>query len=170
MGLPDIAAGLEVTARQRDRGVATVDGTDAPLDARLEPFAAGLPCSAERAAAVLDTYLGGASVGGAAGAAGLAPIEGAKVLHLLGVEGLSPVTPLGRQVVRDWLDARLPRTEAVELAGGDETEFALAAFVETHDPLDGARDVVDGAFLDGDASVDKRDALAETMSGGDGFY
>lgn len=170
MGLSDIAAGLEVTTRQRERGVAAVDGTDTTLAERLVPFADDLPCSAERAATVLDTYLGGTSVGDAAGAAGLAPVEGAKVLHRLGVEGLSPLTPLGRDVVRDWLDARLPRTEAVELAGGSEAEFALAAYVETHESLDGAREVVDGAFLEGDASVEKRDTLADAVGDAGSFY
>ncbi|MFT4883088.1 MAG: hypothetical protein ACI8U4_000586, partial [Natronomonas sp.] len=35
MGLSDIADGLEVTAEQRDRGVAAADETGAPLAERL---------------------------------------------------------------------------------------------------------------------------------------
>ena len=35
MGLSDIAAGLEVTTEQRERGVAAVDGTAADLAAAL---------------------------------------------------------------------------------------------------------------------------------------
>jgi len=38
MGLSDIAAGLEVTAEQRDRGIAASDETGATLTGRLAPF------------------------------------------------------------------------------------------------------------------------------------
>ena len=55
--------------------------------------------------------------------------------------------------------------EAVELAGVSEREFALAAYVETHYPIDGAREAIEGALAPGDdAAVAKRDALGETMS------
>lgn len=48
----------------------------------------------------------------------------------------------------------------------NETKFALATFIETHESLDEVREVVEGAqALGGDATVRKRDALAETMSG-----
>jgi hypothetical protein len=68
------------------------------------------------------------------------------------------------EIVRDWLDARLSRTEALELVGGDETAFALAAYVETHDPIPGAREAVDGAL---DAGL--ADPLSETRSDLDEF-
>jgi len=65
MALSDIAAGVEVTTRQRDRGVAAVDETDAPLPERLAPFADDLPCSAAAAATVVEAYAAGRSVGDA---------------------------------------------------------------------------------------------------------
>ncbi|WP_254833028.1 hypothetical protein [Haloglomus salinum] len=163
MTLSDIAAGLEVTAEQKDRGVAAVDDTDAPLAERLRGFADRLPCTPEAAATLATEYAAGASIGDAARAAGVAPVTGAKTLHRLG-EPIQPLGPTGREVVRDWLDARLARTEAVELAGGDETDFALAAYVETHDPIPGARDAVSGAL-----AVETGDPLAETHSGANEF-
>ncbi|WP_254824503.1 hypothetical protein [Haloglomus halophilum] len=163
MTLSDIAAGLEVTAEQEDRGVAAVDDTDAPLAERLREFADRLPCTPEAAATLATEYAAGASVGDAAREAGVAPVTCAKTLHRLG-EPIQPLGPTGREVVRDWLDARLPRTEAVELAGGDETEFALAVYVETHDPIPGAREAVSGAL-----AVETGDPLAETRSETDEF-
>jgi len=164
MGLPEIAAGVEVVDEQRDRGVATVDRTDESLAKRLAPFADELPCDPEAAATLVEAYTGGESVGDAARAAGLAPTDGAKALHLFG-ESVSPVGPTGRAVVRDWLAGRLARTEAVDLAGVSDREFALAVYVETHDPIPGAREAVEGALAPAeDAAVDKRDALGETMS------
>ena len=131
MGLSDIAAGVEVVDEQRDRGVASVDRTGDDLAGRLEPYGEDLPCSPAEAATLVETYAGGTSVGEAARAAGLSPTDGAKALHLFG-ESVSPVGPMGREIVADWLDGRLGRSEAVQLAGVSEREFALAAYVESH--------------------------------------
>jgi len=167
VALDELAAGLEVTTEQRQRGVAVVDRTEADLAARLAPFDADLPCDPAAAATLVEAYAGGRSVGDAARAAGLAPVTGAKALHLLG-EPVSPLGPTGREVVRDWLAADLSRAEALELAGASETEFGLAVYVETHDPLAGAREAVADALADErDAAVEKRDRLGETMSGVD---
>ena len=164
MGLSEIAEGVEVVDEQRDRGVATVDRTGGSLADRLEDHAETLPCSADEAATLVETYTGGASVGEAAGAAGIPPTDGAKTLHRFG-ESVSPVGPVAREVIADWLDGRLARTEAIELAGVSEREFALAVYVETHDPIEGAREAVEGALApEGDAAVEKREALGETMS------
>lgn len=146
MALSDIAAGLEVTTERRERGPTTLDGTDAPLSQRLERVAADLPCTAEAAAALLHEYFDGASVGAAARAAGLAPVTGAKALHLLGVDGLTPLSPMAQDVVGDWIAGRISRSDAKALAGVDDREFALGAFVEAHEPLEDARAVVDGEF------------------------
>ena len=166
--LSEIADGLEVTTEQRDRGVAAVDATvsgDATLRERLAEFAAELPCDAACAATIVEGHTAGKSVGASARAAGVAPMTAAKTLHLLGYESVSPLTPRAHDVVRDWLSADLSRTTAMELTGASETEFALATFVETHDPLAGGYEVVQSAFaLDGDAAVAKREALGETMS------
>jgi hypothetical protein len=156
--LSDIAAGLEVTAEQEARGVVAVDDTGAGLADRLTEFADALPCTPAAAATLVEAYTAGASVGEAAREAGVAPVTGAKTLHRLG-EPIQPLGPTGREVVRDWLDARLSRTEAIELAGGDETAFALAVYVETHDPIPGAREAVSGAL-----AVGTDDPLAETRS------
>jgi hypothetical protein len=143
MGLEEIAAGVEVTTEQRDPGVATIDATGATLEQRLEPFADDLPCSPAAAATVLDRYTAGASVGAAGRAAGVAPATAARVLHLLG-ESVSPAGPTGRDIVADWVAGDLARSEAIELSRLSETEFALAAYVETHEPIDEACAAIEG--------------------------
>lgn len=168
MGLSDIAAGLTVTTRQRERGVASVDRTGASLADRLAPLAEELPCGAETAAAMAEAYAGGASVGDAADAGGVPPVTAAKTLHRLGFEGLTPFSPLQRGVLEDWLDARVSRTDALELTGASDREFALAAYVATHDPLPDAREAVESALSSaGDAMVAKRDALGAAIPEGD---
>jgi hypothetical protein len=145
MGLSDIAQGVEVTAEQRDRGVAAVDRTAAPLAERLSDCEAELPTDAETAATVIERYAAGGSVGQAAAAAAVPRVTAAKTLHLVG-ESISPVGPTGRELVRDWIAGDLSRSEARSLARASPTEFALAAYVETHDPLPAAREAVQGAI------------------------
>lgn len=170
MGLSDIAADVEVTAEQRDPGVATVDETGGDLADRLAPVADELPCSAADAAALVEAYANGRSVGGAGEAAGLPPITAAKTLHLVGVEGVCPLGPAGRDVVADWIAGRLRRSEARELASASETEFLLTAFLETHEPIDAAREAVEPVLgRGGTASVEKRSLLAETMTDSEEF-
>lgn len=166
MGLSEIADGLAVTERQRERGVATVDRTRPTLNAAVAEYADALPVDASAAARLVEAYRGGASVGDAAATAGVPAVTAAKTLHRLGFEGLSPLSPLGRDVLRDWLDAEIARTTAVDLTGATEAEFALAAFIETHDPIPGAAEAMATALQrEGNAAVAKRDALADTMSG-----
>ncbi|MFY4811250.1 hypothetical protein [Haloarcula argentinensis] len=158
MTLSDIAAGVEVTTHQRDRGIAAVDETDAPLPERLAPVADDLPCSAATAATVVEAYAAGKSVGDAGRAAGVAPVMAAKTLHLVG-EQVSPVGPQGREMIADWLAGDLSRSDAIALADVTEQEFALAVYIETHEPLPAARDAVEGAL-----TTEERDPLGETMS------
>lgn len=146
MGLSEIAAGIEVTAEQEEQGVATVDDTDATLEERLAGFAGALPCSPGEAAAAVKQYAAGGSVGAAAAAAGVPAVTAAKTLHLLG-ESVSPVGPVGRDVVQDWVAGELSRSEAEELARVSGVEFPLAAYVETHEPLEGARAAVEGVLM-----------------------
>ena len=158
MSLDDIAAGVEVTTEQRERGVAVRDEVDAPLAERLAPFAEEFPCTPAAAATVVDAYAGGASVGEAARAANIASVTAAKTLHRLG-EDVSPLAPTGREVVRDWLNARLSRADAKELTDTDDDEFALAVYVETHDPIASAEEALAGAL-----AVDRDDPLADARS------
>jgi len=160
MGLSEIAAGLEVTERQQERGVATVDDTGATLAERLAPFAAALPTSPEEGATALERYSAGGSVGDAARAAGIAPTTAAKLLHLLG-EPVSPATPLQRELLGDWLAGELSRREAIELSGLSEREFALAAYVETHEPLAEACAAVEAVLAA--QYVDGTDPLADAV-------
>ena len=54
------------------------------------------------------------------------------------------------------------------MTGATDAEFALAAYVETHDPIPELEEAVRReatAPLAGDAAVSKRDALADTMNG-----
>lgn len=165
MGLSDIAAGLEVTAEQRDRGVATADGTAASLAERLAPFADELPCGPESAAAVVEAYAEGASVGRAAAVADLPTTTAAKALYLLG-EPVDPLAPTARRVVDDWLAGELPRTEAMTLAGVGEREFALGVYVATHEPIGEAESVVADALAiedDADPLVDTRSSLEDLV-------
>ena len=159
MTLEEIAAGIEVTAEQVDRGVAAVDRTGSGVEARLEPFADDLPCDVTAAAALVAAYADGASIGVAARRAGLAPTTGAKVLHRLG-EPVSPLTPTDRVVVDDFLEARVSRTEAVRLVG-DEADFALGVYVRTHEPLPGASEAVEGLLTPNTSAADP---LAEARS------
>ncbi|MFB6083749.1 MAG: hypothetical protein ABEJ94_05845 [Halorientalis sp.] len=161
MGLSDIAEGVEVTTEQRDRGVATVDETDADLAERLADHADALPCEPAVAATVVEVYAEGRSVETAASVAEVAPTTAAKTLHLLG-EQVSPLGPTGREIVRDWLDAELSRTEALELTGASERAFALAAYVETHEPIPEAREAVAATLSTG---LGGTEPLDEAMSG-----
>ena len=145
MGLSDIAAGLEVTHTQEERGVTTIDMTDATLAERLAPFEAALPCSADEAGTVLERYATGASVGASGRAAGIAPVTAAKTLHLLG-EAVSPLGPMAREIVRDWITGDISRADALALTRAGEVEFALAVYVETHEPLEEASAAVEGVL------------------------
>lgn len=145
MGLSEIAAGIEVTEQQEDRGVATVDDTDKPLAERLEPFEGELPCTSSEAATVLERYAGSASVGDAGRAAGIAPTTAAKTLHLLG-ESVSPVGPMAREVIQDWIAGRLSRSDALELARVGEETFDLAVYIETHEPIEDACTAIEGVL------------------------
>ncbi len=170
MGLAEIAAGLEVTTEQRDRGVATVNDAGDGLTERLGAYADTLPCSTEAAATLIEAYAAGKSVGRAGETAGVPTITAAKVLHQVGIDGVCPMTPQGRAIVRDWLDARITRSEARELTGASETEFELTVYIETHDSIPGARAAIEPALgQDGSPTTQKRDLLAETMTGVDEF-
>lgn len=158
MGLDEIAAGVQVTDEQRERGVATADETSTPLSERLEPFAGELPCSAADAARVVGAYGEGASVERAAAVAELPRSTAARALYLLG-EPVDPLTPSARRVLEDWLAGELSRTEARTLAGVGPREFALGAYVATHEPLEGAESVVADALAvesDDDPLADAR--------------
>lgn len=165
MALSDIAAGIEVTARQEERGVATVDDTAEDLVDRLRPYAAALPCTPEAAATVVETHAAGESVGESARASGLTPVTAAKTLHACGVSGVTPLAPTARRIVRDWLAGELSRADALSLTGVDEAEFALAAYVESHD----ADPDLSAAVAGVDAAADDRAALGDAMPDADEF-
>jgi hypothetical protein len=161
MGLSDIAAGIEVTETQEEHSPATVDATDASLAERLAPFESALPCDAAEAATVLERYSEGKSVGVAGRAAGVAPVTAAKTLHLLG-ESVSPVSPLGADIVQDWVEGRISRTEAMELSQLGENEFALAVYVETHEPIEEACAAIEGVLAARQTA--EQDPLSEARS------
>ena len=171
MGLSEIAEGVETTQPQQERGVAVVDRTDRSIEHAIEPFVEALPCGRQAAVTIVEQYRSGKRIGDAAREAGVAPMTASKTLHLLGFDGLSPLSPLGRDVLRDWLAADLPRADALALTDASESEFALAAYIETHDPLDGAEErIQDASTPDTDAMVDKRETLADTMSAAVDLY
>lgn len=135
MTLSEIAAGIEVTTEQHDRGAAVVDDTGVKLVDRLAAHADALPCTAAATATLVTAYTGGGSVSEAAREAEVAPMTAAKALHRCGIAGLCPLAPTRRGIVREWLDGRQTRSDAVALSGGDEAAFALTTYIETHDPV-----------------------------------
>jgi hypothetical protein len=156
MGLSELAAGVKTTETQRDRGVAAVDRTGDSLADRLVECESALPTDAAAAAAVVERYAAGGSVGQAAAVGDVPRVTAAKVLHLVG-ESVSPLGPTGRTVVRDWIDGDLSRTEALSLTRASPAAFALAAYVETHEPIPAAQAAVQAA-LDGGARTSAGDA------------
>lgn len=165
MTLSEIAAGIEVTAEQRDRGVAAADGTEAKLADRLAQFDARLPCSPTAAAALFEAYVEGAAVGRAAAVADVPETTAAKTLYLLG-EPIDPLTPTASRVLDDFLAGELPRTEARTLASVGEAEFALGAYIATHDPIEGAETAIAEAISvpdDGDPLADARSDLGDLI-------
>jgi hypothetical protein len=165
MALSEIAAGLELTAEQRDRGVATADGTGASLAERLAPYAGALPCERLAAAAVVEAYAEGASVGRAAAVADVPKTAAAKTLYLLG-EPVDPLTPTARGVIEEFLDGEIGRTEAQTLANVGNSEFALGVYVATHEPIAEAESVVaDALSVDGrgDPLDDARSSLDDLL-------
>lgn len=165
MGLSDIAAGIEVTTRQRERGVATVDDTGGELLDQLRTHADSLPCTAEAATTVLETHAAGTSVGESAREAGVTPVTAAKALHRCGVSGVTPLAPTARRIVRDWLTGDLSRADALELTGADDAAFALAAYVESHEPDPELSAVVTNL----DVETDGRNALSEAIPDADEY-
>lgn len=83
----------------------------------------------------------------------------AKTLHLVG-ESVSPLGPTGRAVVCDWIAGELSRSEALALTRASPATFALAAYVETHEPIAAARDAVQGAIDAGTFASEADVALA----------
>lgn len=162
MGLSEIADGIEVTTEQCDRGVASVDRTAGSLADRLADSASTLPCDTDAAATLLEAYAAGKSVGDAARAAGIAPMTAAKTLHRCG-EHVCPLTPRQRDILDDWLDGRLSRTDALDLTGVSEREFALATYVATHEPVADARAALEGALTDADATADRQASLGDAV-------
>lgn len=167
MGLDEIAGSAGTTTiHQRSEGVAAVDRTDIALADRLEPVAASLPCDAPAAATILQTHVTGTPIGESARQSGVSPITAAKTLHKLGMKGIAPIGPTGRTVVQDWIAGGLTRSEAIELTGLSQAMFALAAYIETHDPVPEAATI--RAALEerpDNAMVTKRDQLAGTLDG-----
>ncbi|MFB6103658.1 MAG: hypothetical protein ABEJ57_01045 [Halobacteriaceae archaeon] len=165
MGLEEIAAQTgTITQRQRSHGVPAVDDTGDSLTDRLRPFASDLPCSAAAAATLVRTHGAGTPIDASARAANLSPVTAAKTLHRVGFEGVCPLAPTAREIVRDWIAGELTRADAQSLTDASTPEFALAAYIETHDPLPGARDVIEAAQApQGDAMVDKCDHLDDTL-------
>lgn len=166
MTLSEIAAGIEVTAEQERRDVAAVDETGAELLDRLRPHAEQLPCTPDAAATVVETHAAGTSIGDSAQEAGIAPVTAAKALHRCGVSGVTPLSPMARRIVRDWLDGQLPRSEAVELTGATEAEFALGTYIETHEP---APELVTAVAALGSETGDQK-PLADAVGSVDEFF
>ena len=87
------------------------------------------------------------------------------VLSRCGVAGVCPLGPTGRDIVADWVAGDIARSTARELTDASEADFALTAYIETHEPIPDLSGVADDVLgPSGNAAVQKRDELAETMS------
>ena len=153
---------FKIADEQRERGIATSDGTDTSLADRLAEFAEELPCSSEAAAALVGAYTEGASIARAAAVGNVPKTTAAKTLYLLG-EPIDPLTPTAKRIVDDWLAGDLSRTEARTLAGIGDEEFTLGAYIATHDRIKGAESAVaeDGAIAADDPLADARSDLSD---------
>ena len=112
------------------------------------------------AAALVEAYLEGASVGRAAAVAEVPETTAAKTLYLLG-EPIDPLTPTAKRVLEDWLAGDLARPEAKRLVGVGDAEFALGAYVATHEPIEGA----EAALAEATSVPMGADPLADARSG-----
>lgn len=168
MALEDIAASVgTTTTQQQECGVAAVDQTGRSLAERLVGFADELPCDPGAAATILRTHRRGTPIGESARVANVAPVTAAKALHRLGVEGVCPLAPTAREIIRDWLHGDITRADAVALTGGSDAEFALASYVETHEPIDDVQTLTsESRAMSGDAMVEKRDQLKDAVGDG----
>ena len=104
-------------------------------------------------------------MGRAAAVADVPETTAAKTLYLLG-EPIDPLTPTATRVLDDFLAGELPRTEARTLAGVGEAEFALGAYIATHDPIEGAETAIAEAISvpdDGDPLADARSDLGDLI-------
>ena len=142
MTLSEIAAGIEVTSEQRDRGAAVVDDTDVPAVERFREHADALPCTPEAVATLVDAYTVGSSVGEAAGEAGVAPMVAAKALYRCGLTGVRPLAPSRRGGGGGAGGGAGRPPPGGARAGGGGAAFALATHAETHDPVPELADAV----------------------------
>ena len=165
MTLSDIAAGIETVTEQERRSVTAVDATERSLTERFAAVDTELPCSPESAATVVEQYVRGEGTEAAATAAGVAPITAAKVLHRTGAADISPLSPAGRTAVREWLAGKRSRADVLAVTDCSQAAFVLGAYVEKHDREPELTAAVEAVLTPSDdASVRKRDRLAETMS------
>ena len=132
MGLSEIAEGLEITTRQHERNIQPVDDTVTDLTARLQTHAESLPCSPETARDVLQVYAQEMTVPRAAEAADVSSVTVTKLLHRCGVDGLSPLSERGTNVLTEWLNGAASRSAILDHETIDEREFALATYLQTH--------------------------------------
>ena len=167
MELSELAEGLVVTDRQRKRDVSIVDRTDEMLTERLSKYSSVLPTEPAEAATMIELYVSGNDVETIADELGQVPMIVAKTLHITGMDGISPLAPEDREPLYRWLRGGISGAEAKRQLDVNEYEFALAAFVESHDPHESIATAVEGALAPRqNASVRKRDTLADTMSDG----
>ncbi|MFB6244606.1 MAG: hypothetical protein ABEH80_10940 [Halobaculum sp.] len=165
MTLSEIAAGVETVTEQRQRSVGSVDATGRSLDERFGESAASLPCAPSTAATVVEAYARGADLETAAADAAVTPVTAARVLYRCGVTSVVQLSASDRRTVREWLAGERSRTAVLESVDCDPAEFTLAGYVETHDPDPDLVAATAELFAGGgDATVQKRDRLAETMS------
>lgn len=134
MALSDIAAELEFTIKQEEQGVPTSTNQIQSLREQLRCCEDDLPCDVKAAEILLEQYRQGVSISDAAIAADLPETIATITLFLLG-QSVEPLSSNTNKIIKDWVDGSISTREAERAVGENEIEFAIAAFIATHEPL-----------------------------------
>lgn len=165
MSLADIAEGVRSVETQHTRDVAIVDAVNESLADRLEGFASDLPCSPTQADRLARQFGAGESIESCAETVGVTRTNAARTLHLLGFAGVITVDPVDREIIKQWINGEIDRITANRRTDLDKSRFALAVYVETHEPLTETRAAIEPTVsLSENIQTDRRRALDETMA------
>lgn len=165
MPLADIAEGVRSVETQHTRNVALIDAAITSLTDRLEQFASDLPCSPRTASQVARQFKGGDSIEAVAEAVGVTRTDPVRTLDLLGFAGVITVDSVDRTIIRRWIEGTIDRTTAHRRTDLDNSTFALAVYVETHETLAEAGAAIEPTVSPSERiHSDRRHALNETMA------
>lgn len=150
---------------QHTRDVAVVDAANESLADRLEDCASDLPCSPTAASHLARQFRAGESIEACAETVGVTRTNAARTLHLLGFAGVITVDPVDREIIKQWINGEIDRTTATRRTDLERSRFALAVYVETHEPLTEDQAAIEPTIsLSENIQSDRRRVLNETMA------